>query len=50
MGSKSFDEAAYSLNFDSFMLVLNFFQVTIDVDVMSNYWNRKSQIFFSKTK
>ena len=49
MGSKSFDEAAYSLNFDSFMLVLNFFQVTIDVDVMSNYWNRKSQIFFSKT-
>ena len=50
LGSKSFDESAYSLNFDSFMLVLNFFQVTIEIDVMSNYWNRKSQIFFSKTQ
>ena len=49
LGSKSFDESAYSLNFDSFMLVLNFFQVTLEIDVMSNYWNRKSQIFYSKT-
>ena len=49
LGSKSFDEAAYSLNFDSFMLVLNFFQVSIQVDTFSNYWNRKAEVFFSKT-
>ena len=47
-GSKSFDESAYSLDFNSFFVILEFFNnVTIDVDVMANDWNKKSN-FFSK--
>ena len=48
-GSKSFDESAYSLDFNSFLVILEFFNnVTIDVDVMANDWNKKSNFFFSK--
>ena len=48
-GSKSFDESAYSLDFNSFFVILEFFNnVTIDVDVMANDWNKKSNFFFSK--
>ena len=50
LGSKSFDLAAYSLDFQSFVVILEYFEVWIEVDCMSNYWNRKAEIFFSKTE
>ena len=50
LGSKSFDLAAYSLDFQSFWVILEFFGVWIEVDCMSNFWNRKAEIFFSKTE
>ena len=50
LGSKSFDLAAYSLDFQSFVVILEYFDVWIEVDCMSNYWNRKAEIFFSKTE
>ena len=50
LGSKSFDLAAYSLDFQSFLVILEFFNVWIGVDCMSNYWNRKAEVFFSKTE
>lgn len=48
LGSKSFDTSAVTLNFSSFMLILNFFQMEIHVDCMANWWNRKCLIYFSK--
>ena len=42
LGSKSFDETAYSLDFSSFMVIMEYFNdVSIDVDAMANLWNRK---------
>ena len=50
LGSKSFDPSSYSLDFNSFIIILEFFsEVSIDVDAMANFWNRKCNIFFSKT-
>ena len=50
LGSKSFDESAYSLDFSSFLVILEYFNdVSIDIDVMANFWNRKSNCFFSKS-
>ena len=51
LGSKSFDSSSYSLDFNSFMIILEFFsEVSIDVDSMSNFWNRKCNVFYSKTE
>ena len=47
-GSKSFDSSAVSLNFSSFMLIMNFFEMELQVDCMANSWNRKCLTFFSK--
>ena len=49
-GSKSFDSSAYSLNFNSFMVILNFFEMDFHVDCMANGWNKKANIFFSRDK
>ena len=50
LGSKSFDLAAFSLDFQSFLVILEYFNFSIQVDCMSNFWNRKAEIFFSKTQ
>ena len=48
-GSKSFDPSAVSLDFDSFIKILEFISPQeISVDCMANEWNRKASIFFSK--
>ena len=47
-GSKSFDTSAFSLNFNSFLIVLNFFEMDLEVDTMANGWNKKCNIFFSQ--
>lgn len=49
LGSKSFDDGDYTLDFNSFSLLLETFpEVRFDVDCMSNVWNTKAKIFFSK--
>ena len=48
IGSKSFDTSAVSLNFSSFMLILNFFGLDIQIDCMANGWNRKCVTYFSR--
>ena len=49
IGSKSFDSSSFSLNFESFAALLEFFpERGLDVDVMAEHWNRKSQHYFSK--
>ena len=48
IGSKSFDESAYSLNYNSFLLILDFFGLEIQIDTMAQGWNKKSNIFFSR--
>ena len=49
IGSKSFDPSSFSMNFESFAAMLEFFsEIQIDVDVMAEHWNRKSQHYFSK--
>ena len=50
LGSKSFDLSAYSLDFESFIVILEFFGVWIEVDCMSNFWNRKAEVFFSTSE
>ena len=41
LGSKSFDTSAVTLNFSSFMLILNFFGIELQIDCMANGWNKK---------
>ena len=49
LDSKRFDETAYSLDFYSFWVILVYLSdIPIDVDVMANLWNRKTNYFFSK--
>ena len=48
LGSKSFDTNAVSLNFSSFMLILNFFGIELQIDCMANGWNRKCLTYFSR--
>ena len=51
LGSKAFDDAAISLNFDSFAVILEYFQhVPLQVDCMAQAWNRKADIFYSKSE
>ena len=48
LDSKRFDETAYSLDFYSFWVILVYLSdIPIDVDVMANLWNRKTNYFFS---
>ena len=50
-GSKSFDPSAVSLDFDSFVKILDFISPQeIAVDCMANEWNRKASVFFSKNE
>ena len=50
-GSKSFDDSSYSLNFESFSVVLEYFHdVPIHVDGMSENWNKKSNYYYSKKR
>ena len=50
-GSKSFDTASFSLDFASFAVVVEYFNdVPIQVDAMSEYWNKKSNFYYSKRK
>ena len=47
----SFDPSSSSLGFNSFIIILEFFsEVSIDVVAMANFWNRKCNIFLSKTE
>ena len=49
LGSKAFDDGDYTLDFNSFSLILETFpEVRFDVDCMSNCWNTKAKVFFSK--
>ena len=48
LGSKSFDTSAVTLNFSSFMLILNFFGIELQIDCMANGWNKKCLTYFSK--
>ena len=47
-GSRMFDQSSYSLNFESFYAMLEFFKFDIDVDAMADYWNRKCSVYFSR--
>ena len=48
-GSKSFDTSAFSLDFSSFLIVLQFISpASINVDTCANGWNKKAEIFFSR--
>ena len=50
-GSKSFDTASFSPDFASFAVVVEYFNdVPIQVDAMSEYWNKKSNFYYSKRK
>merc|ERR1711994_1052013 len=49
-GSKSFDSSSFSLDFNSFAIILEYFpEVEIKVDAMAEFWNRKSIYYFSKS-
>ena len=47
-GSRLFDQSSYSLDLDSFYVVLDFFRINIEVDCMADLWNRKAKIYFSR--
>ena len=49
LGSRSFDDSAISLNFESFLVITEFFaDFQFDVDCMAQEWNKKANIFYSK--
>ena len=51
MGSRAFDNNNISLNFESFGCVTEFFQeFQFHVDTFADFWNKKSQIYFSKIR
>ena len=47
-GSRMFDQSSYSLNSESFMAMVEFFNISLDVDCMSDNWNRKCPVYFSR--
>ena len=48
-GSKSFDESSFSLDEDSFVAMMSYFpEVSIDIDGMAEWWNKKSPVYFSR--
>lgn len=48
-GSKSFDASSFSLDCESFGAMMEFFpEVSIDIDGMAEWWNKKSPLYFSR--
>ena len=49
VGSKDFDDSCYSLDFESFSALMDFFShLRLDVDAMAHDWNKKCENFFSR--
>ena len=48
-GSKSFDSSAFSLDYSSFLKILEFIHpASINVDCCASSWNKKALVYFSK--
>ena len=47
-GSRMFDQSSYSLDYDSFMAMVEFFNFHLDVDGFADHWNRKCISYYTR--